>query len=74
MNLGKRKSVYIPFPQAVPPIYLIDSEMCLKLTRDVCGVCQKVCEAEAIDFDQEPQNINLKVGAIVVATGFDMAR
>ena len=74
MNLGKRKSVYIPFPQAVPPIYLIDSEMCLKLTRDVCGVCQKVCEAEAIDFDQKPQNVNLNVGAIVVATGFDMAR
>ena len=74
MNLGKRKSVYIPFPQAVPPIYLIDSEMCLKLTRDVCGVCQKVCEAEAIDFDQKPQNVNLNVGAIVVATGFDVAR
>ncbi len=74
MNLGKRKSVYIPFPQAVPPIYLIDSEMCLKLTRDVCGVCQKVCEAEAIDFGQKPQNVNLNVGAIVVATGFDMAR
>ena len=32
MNLGKRKSVYIPFPQAVPPVYVIDPEMCLKLT------------------------------------------
>jgi len=74
MNLGKRKSIYIPFPQAVPPIYLIDSEMCLKLTRDVCGVCQKVCEAEAIDFEQKPQDIELNVGAIVVATGFDMTR
>ena len=74
MNLGKRKSIYIPFPQAVPPIYLIDSEMCLKLTRDVCGVCQKVCEAEAIDFEQKPQEIELHVGAIVVATGFDMTR
>ena len=74
MNLGKRKSVYIPFPQAVPPIYLIDSGMCLKLTRDVCGVCQKVCEAEAIDFDQKPQEVKFNVGAIVVATGFDMAR
>jgi len=72
MNLGKRKSIYIPFPQAVPPIYLIDPEMCLKLTRDVCGVCQKICEAEAIDFEQEPQEIELNVGAIVVATGFDM--
>jgi heterodisulfide reductase subunit A len=74
MNLGKRKSIYIPFPQAVPPVYLIDSEMCLKLTRNVCGVCEKVCEAEAIDFTQEPQEIQVNVGAIVVATGFDMAR
>jgi heterodisulfide reductase subunit A len=74
MNLGKRKSIYIPFPQAVPPIYLIDPEMCLKLTRDVCGVCEKVCEAKAIDFTQEPQEIQINVGAIVVATGFDMAR
>jgi len=72
MNLGKRRSVYIPFPQAVPPIYLIDPEMCLKLTRDVCGVCEKVCTAEAIDFEQKPQEIELNVGAIVVATGFDM--
>ncbi|MFX1571508.1 MAG: FAD-dependent oxidoreductase [Promethearchaeota archaeon] len=72
MNLGKRKSVYIPFPQAVPPIYLIDPELCLKLTRGVCGVCEKVCTAEAIDYEQQPQEIELKVGAIVVATGFDM--
>ncbi|MFX1431619.1 MAG: NAD(P)-binding protein, partial [Promethearchaeota archaeon] len=72
MNLGKRKSVYIPFPQAVPPVYLIDPDLCLKLTKGVCGVCQKVCTAEAIDFEQKPQEIELNVGAIVVATGFDM--
>ncbi|MFX1555008.1 MAG: FAD-dependent oxidoreductase, partial [Promethearchaeota archaeon] len=72
MNLGKRKSIYIPFPQAVPPVYLIDQELCLKLTKGVCGVCEKVCKAEAIDYEQKPQKINLKVGAIVVATGYDM--
>ncbi|MFW9987510.1 MAG: FAD-dependent oxidoreductase [Candidatus Odinarchaeota archaeon] len=72
MNLGKRKSIYIPFPQAVPPVYLIDPELCLKLTKGVCGVCEKVCKAEAIDYDQQPQEIKLKVGAVVVATGYDM--
>ncbi len=72
MNLGKRKSAYIPFPQAIPPVYLIDPELCLFLNRDVCGVCKKVCKGEAIDFNQEPQEIKLKVGAIVIATGFDM--
>ncbi|MHA1292463.1 MAG: FAD-dependent oxidoreductase [Promethearchaeota archaeon] len=72
MNLGKRKSVYIPFPQAVPPVYLIDPEICLKITKGVCGVCQKVCKAEAIDYEQKQQEIKIKVGAIIVASGFDM--
>ena len=72
MNLGKRKSIYIPFPQAVPPVYVIDPELCLKLTKDVCGVCQKVCKSEAIDFNQKPEIFDIQVGAIVVATGFDM--
>jgi heterodisulfide reductase subunit A len=72
MNLGKRKSVYIPFPQAVPPVYLIDPELCLKLTKGVCGVCEKVCEVKAINYEQEPQEIKINVGAVVVATGFDM--
>ena len=72
MNLGKRKSVYIPFPQATPPIYLIDPKICLYMTRKVCGVCKKVCKAQAIDFEQEPKEIKIKVGAIVVATGFQI--
>jgi len=72
MNIGKRKSVYIPFPQAVPPIYLIDSDMCLYLTKGVCQICKKACPAEAIDFKQQPEEFEIKVGAIVVATGFEM--
>ncbi len=72
MNLGKRKSIYIPFPQAVPPVYLIDPQLCLKLTKGVCGVCEKVCKAEAIDYEQKPQELKLNVGAIVVATGYDV--
>ncbi|MFW9937766.1 MAG: FAD-dependent oxidoreductase [Candidatus Thorarchaeota archaeon] len=72
MNLGKRKSIYMPFPQATPPVYMIDPELCLYLNRNVCGVCKKVCKGEAIDFEQKPQEIKFQVGAIVVATGFDM--
>ena len=72
MNLGKRKSSYIPFPQATPPIYLIDPDLCLYLNRNVCGVCKRVCQAEAINFEQCEELITLKVGAIVVSTGFDM--
>ncbi|MFX1380114.1 MAG: FAD-dependent oxidoreductase [Promethearchaeota archaeon] len=74
MYLGNRKSIYIPFPQAVPPVYLIDPDLCLKLTKGVCGVCEKVCKAEAINYEQKPQELELNVGAIVIATGFDMFR
>ncbi|MFX0081103.1 MAG: FAD-dependent oxidoreductase [Candidatus Hodarchaeota archaeon] len=72
MNLGKRKSVYIPFPQAVPPVYIIDPDLCLFLNKGVCGVCKKTCEADAIDFEQKSLEIELNVGAIVVATGYDI--
>ena len=72
MNIGKIKSVYIPFPQAVPPIYLIDSEMCLYLKKGVCQVCKKVCTADAIDFEQKPEEFEINIGAVVVATGYEM--
>jgi len=72
MNLGKKKSAYIPFPQATPPVYTIDPNICLYLNREVCGVCKKVCKAGAIDYDQNDEKIKIHVGAIVVATGFAM--
>ena len=67
MGLGIRKAIYVPLPQAVPLVYTIDEENCLK-----CGLCEKVCGAEAVNLDQEPEEIELKVGAIIVATGFDI--
>jgi len=67
MNLGVRKAIYIPFLQAVPLKYTINEENCIK-----CGLCQRVCKAGAVDFDQKPETINLNVGAIIVATGFEL--
>lgn len=67
MGLGVRKAIYVPFLQAVPLKYTIDEQNCIK-----CRLCQRTCKAEAVNFDQKPQTINIKVGAIVVATGFDM--
>jgi heterodisulfide reductase subunit A len=71
MALGKRKAIYMPFMQAVPLVATIDAEHCLKILKDKCGNCQKVCKAEAIDFNQKEEVIELNVGAIIVSTGFD---
>ncbi len=70
-DLGMRKAIYIPFPQGVPAKYTIDKEHCLYFTKGVCKVCEKMCEAKAIDYKQEDQVVEFDVGAIVVATGYD---
>jgi heterodisulfide reductase subunit A len=69
-NLKTRGAIYIPFPSSVPPIYLIDESKCLYLNFKICGLCAKACDAKAIDFLQKTEEINLKVGAIIIATGY----
>lgn len=69
-GMGYRKAVYIPYDQAIPKKATIDAEHCLYLKKGKCGLCEKECPTGAIDFEQQPKEIELKVGAIVVATGF----
>ncbi len=71
-NLGTRSAIYVPFPQAVPNTPVIDRDNCTWYKTGKCGVCQKVCGPDAIDYDQQDQLITEPVGAIVVATGFDL--
>jgi len=74
-GMGKRSAIYMPFPQAVPLKCTIDEKTCLMLTRGKCGtgpLCVDACEAKAIDFKQKDKEIELNVGAIVVATGYDL--
>jgi len=72
LGLGTRKAIYISFPQAVPNKPVIDREHCRQFTRGKCGVCQKVCPTGAIDYTQEDALIEERVGAIVLATGYDL--
>lgn len=71
-NLGMRPAIYVPFPQAVPNTPVIDRENCTMFKTGKCGLCQKVCGPGAIDYQQQDQLIVEEVGAIVVATGFDL--
>ena len=70
MGLAKRKAVYIPFPQAVPLKYVIDPDHCLKIQKDKCGICEKVCQANAISYDRTDIEHVLDVGSVIVATGY----
>jgi len=71
-GLSRRPAIYVPFPQAVPNIPVIDRTYCRYFTEGKCRVCEKTCPAGAIDFSQEDRLISEKVGAIVVATGYDL--
>ncbi len=66
-----RKAIYMPFPQAVPSVYTVDERSCLGLSPLICGKCIEACEPKAIVPEQKPEETELKVGAIIVATGFE---
>ncbi len=66
-KLSKRKAAYIEFPQAVPIIYTIDYENCVG-----CGNCERVCDADAIAFLQKSEDIEVKAGSVIVATGYEL--
>jgi heterodisulfide reductase subunit A len=68
MNLGVRKAISVPFDQAVPLVYTINKDYCIE-----CYKCVDACGArQAINFEQKPEEIELEVGAIIVATGYDI--
>jgi len=70
-GLAKRKAIYVDYPQAVPLKYAIDPDNCIYLNKNgKCGVCQKVCPTEAIDFNQTEEIVNINVGSVVMAPGF----
>lgn len=71
-GLINRSAIYTPFPQAVPNVPVIDRGACIKFKTGKCGLCEKVCTAGAIDFNQEDKKVTQKYGAIIVSTGYDL--
>ncbi len=71
LGLGQRKAIYTPFAQAVPNIPVIDTEHCAYFLKGKCRACEKFCELDAIDFEQVDQIVEVDVGNIILATGYD---
>ncbi len=70
MGLNNRSAIYIPFAQAIPNVPVIDRAQCIKYKTGKCGLCEKVCPADAIDYLQEDELVERRYGAVVLATGF----
>lgn len=71
-GIGERKAIYTLSPQAVPNKPIIDKESCRFFREGKCRVCEKVCPVGAINYEMKDEVIEEKVGAIIVATGFDV--
>jgi len=71
-GMTKRKAVYRPFPQAVPNQPVIDASICVHFKTGRCSICAEVCPLKAIRYDQKESFVEESVGAIVVATGFEL--
>jgi heterodisulfide reductase subunit A len=79
--LGPTGAIYVPSLQAVPRLPVIDTDSCIRFRQadrtegaieDACGACEMLCPVDAIDFSQQDEVVELDVGAIIVATGFNM--
>ncbi len=65
-GLKLRKAIYVKYSQAIPPTHVIDQDHCIG-----CGICATQCEAEAIEYSQKETIVEMRVGAIVLAPGYE---
>jgi heterodisulfide reductase subunit A len=66
-GLGTRKAIYVPFSNAIPQVALLDLDNCI-----LCGKCEKACPTKAVDFLQQPDELTLEAGTIILATGYGL--
>jgi heterodisulfide reductase subunit A len=71
-DLSLNKAIHIYFSQAVPLVTYIDPEACLYLQGEKCTICRGVCQNKAIDFDQEAEEVDIEVGAILLCPGYEV--
>ena len=71
MGLNTRSAIYVPFAQAVPNVPVIDHSACIHYKTGKCGLCEKSCPSNAIDFEQQDEIITREYGAIIAATFFN---
>ncbi|MDL1956673.1 MAG: FAD-dependent oxidoreductase [Candidatus Desulfofervidus auxilii] len=66
------KCIHLPFTQAIPAVPVIEPDYCLFLKDQMCQICTLVCTYKAIDFKQKPEDKEIEVGAIILASGYEI--
>jgi heterodisulfide reductase subunit A len=66
------KAIYPPFAGATPFSYILDEGLCLRFKEEKCNLCQESCPTKAIEFELRPKEQELSVGAVIIATGFNV--
>ena len=69
-EISTNKAIHIYFAQAIPLVTYID-ESCIYLKEKKCRICVAVCGSDAIDFDQKPEKVEIKVGAVILSPGLE---
>jgi len=71
-GLAKRKSIHVKYAQAVPLKYAIDPTNCIFLTKGRCKVCEKLCPAKAVNFEDKEKELTIQTGAIIISPGCEV--
>jgi heterodisulfide reductase subunit A-like polyferredoxin len=71
-GLDERKAIYKDYAQGIPSVYTIDPNTCRVMQGQKCGVCAKVCQAKAIDYEQQSTEVELNVASVIVSTGYEL--
>ena len=72
-DLDKRKAIYFVYPQAIPMVPSIDTETCIYFQKGRCRACEKVCPVQAVRLEDRSSELDLPVGAVVLAGGYELA-
>jgi len=67
-----RKAIYKDYAQGIPSVFTIDPDHCKVILGGKCGVCQKVCQAKAVDYEQKESFVDLNVASVIVSTGYEL--
>lgn len=70
-GLDEKPAIHILYPQAVPNTPTIDKDKCIHLNYEQCKICEEVCDAKAIDYDQKEETIELDIGGVILSPGSD---